>query len=204
MPLSIRGLAGLRERYPALATGPSFVRYAREGLLSVSRFDPSERREYLTVFNASEEEKTIAFGTATPSSGWTQLLGQIFKPVASDGSGRVSLVVGALDAVVFRADSELPVRGAARATLRLAPDRFTNLKVLTASVAGRDPVSVTFSAWSARANAWTRLGSDDGAPYRVFLDPRRYRKGETVSLVAAVRASDGSVSTSPVLSVRPR
>ena len=167
MPLSIRGLAGLRERYPALATGPSFVRYAREGLLTVSRFDPSERREYLTVFNASEEEKTIAFGTATPSSGWTQLLGQIFKPVASDGSGRVSLVVGALDAVVFRADSDLPVRGAARATLSLAPDRFTNLKALTTdTVAGRDPVSVTFSAWSPRANAWDapRLGRRRSVP----------------------------------------
>jgi hypothetical protein len=106
--------------------------------------------------------------------------------------------------VVLRAESQLPVRGPARATLRLAPDRFTNLKVLTASVAGRDPVSVTFSAWSARAKSWLRLGADDGAPYRVFLDPRRFRKGETVSLVAVVRASDGSVSTSPVLSVRPR
>jgi hypothetical protein len=45
---------------------------------------------------------------------------------------------------------------------------------------------------------------DDGAPYRVFIDPRRYRKGGQVALVAVVRASDGSVSTSPVVSVVPR
>jgi len=201
---TVRVFGQLRERFPALATGPTVVRYAREGVLVVSRFDLDDRREYLIVVNASEEEQAVNVVTATPSSLWLQWTGRDVKRVDSDAGGRVSFVVGALDAVLLRAESQLPKRGAVRATLRFGADRFTNLKVVTATIAGRDPASVAFAVRRPGANAWARIGVDDGAPYRVYLDPRRYRKGERISLVAVVRASDGSVSTSPVLSVTPR
>jgi glycosidase len=201
---SIRWFAGLRERYPALATGPTVVRYAREGVLVVSRFDLATRREYLVAVNASEESQQVSFASATPSSRWTQRTGSDLKLVESDAAGRVSIGIEALDAVLLEADAELPRRGAARATLRIGTDRFTNMRVLTAPVAGRDPVSVTFAVRRPGAERWARLGTDDGAPYRVFLDPRRYRRGEDVSLVAVVRSSDGTVSRSPVLSVEVR
>jgi glycosidase len=201
---SIRGLAALRERYPALATGPTVVRFASEGLLAVSRFDPGERREYLVVFNAGEEAQTITAATSTPSSHWRQWLGQDVKLVRSDAGGRVSFGVDALDAVVLRAESELPRPGPARVTLRLAEDRFTDLRVLTATVAGRDPASVTFAARRPGARVWSRLAVDDGAAYRAFLDPRRFERGEKVSFVAVVRSSDGTVSTSRVLTTTVR
>ena len=201
---SIRELAAFRERYPALATGPTVVRYAREGLLAVSRFDPKERREYLVVFNAGEDAAPISFGTATPSSGWTQQRGADVKIVESDANGRVSFGVEGLDAVLLRASSDLPRRGAARATLRFGNDRFTNFKVVSAVVEGRDPVSVAFAVRRPGVKSWARLGVDDGGPYRVMLDPRRYKRAERVSLVGVVRASDGSVSTTPVLSVQVR
>jgi hypothetical protein len=201
---SIRSFATLRERFPALATGPTVVRYAREGVLAVSRFDLATRREYLVVFNASEEQQSVAFPTATPSSRWTQWVGSDLKLVESDATGRVSIGIEALDAVLLEADSELPRRGAARATLRLGTDRFTNLRVLTASVSGRDPVSVTFAVRRPGADRWARLGTDDGSPYRVFVDPRRFPRGRDVSFVAVVRSSEGSVSRSPVLSVEVR
>jgi hypothetical protein len=76
--------------------------------------------------------------------------------------------------------------------------------VVTAAIAGGDPASVSFAVRRKGSAAWKRLGVDDGAPYRVFVDPRGFSKGEVVSLVAVVRASDGSVSTSPVLSVALR
>jgi hypothetical protein len=63
---------------------------------------------------------------------------------------------------------------------------------------------VTFAVRRAKAAKWQLLGADDGAPYGVYLDPRDYKRGERVSIVAAVRASDGSISTSPVLSIQPR
>jgi hypothetical protein len=52
--------------------------------------------------------------------------------------------------------------------------------------------------------AWVRIAADDGSPYRAYLDPRGFKRGQKISLIAIARASDGSVSTSPVLTVRPR
>ncbi len=201
---TFRHLATLRERFPVLATGSTVVRYAREGVLAVSRFDREDRREYLLVFNASEDEQSVTATTATPSSLWLQYTGSDVKRVDSDANGRVSVVVGSLDAVLLRAESQLPRRGAARATLRFGTDRFTNLKVLTASVTGRDPVSVTFAVRRPGAKSWARVAVDDGAPYRAFLDPKRFRRGEKIAAVAVVRSSDGVVSTTPVLPVQVR
>jgi glycosidase len=202
----LRHLARLRAELPVLSTGSTVVRHARDNLLVVSRFDRDSRREYLLAFNAREEQGQweVRVPTATPSAQWTQLSGPDRKPVRTDANGRLTLIVPELSAVLLRADSELPRLGAVKATLRFGSDRFTNLKVVTAAVVGRDPVSVTFAVRRPGANGWARLGVDDGAPYRVFLDPRRYKPVERVSLVAVVRASDGSVSTSPVLTVQVR
>jgi alpha-amylase len=203
---ALRHLARVRDEYPVLATGSTVVRHAKDNLLVISRFDAKERREYLVAFNARREQGQwqATVTTGTPAAQWTQLSGPDLKPVRTDASGRLTLLVPELSAVVLRADAELPRRGPARTTLRYRADRFTNLKVLTAAVTGRDPVSVTFAVRRKSASAWKRLGVDDGAPYRVFVDPRSYGKDEPVSFVAVVRASDGSVSTSPVLSVKPR
>ena len=203
---ALRQLAQLRSAHPALATGATVVRYARDNLLVLSRFDRETRHEYVVAFNSSDEQGAgeVAVTTATPSSEWTQLAGPGLASLRTDASGRLAFVVPPLSAVVLRADSDLPTRGAVRAALRVGADRFTNLKAVTAAITGGDPASVTFAVRRKRSATWKRLGVDDGAPYRVFVDPRGFGKGEVVSLVAVVRASDGSVSTSPVLSVSLR
>ena len=169
------------------------VRYAREGLLALSRFDLSERREYVVVFNASEERQSLSFATSTPSSAWAQESGAAVGAVQSNSNGRVSIGIGGLDAVLLRADSELPRRGTARVTLRTAADLFTNYLRLTATSSCPDPLSVTFAVRRSGAKAWTRLAVDDGAPYRAFLNPLSYRRGEKLALVAIARSSDGAV-----------
>ncbi len=203
---ALRHFARLRDEHPALATGSTVVRHAKDNLLVVSRFDREHRREYLVAFNAREEQGQWLANvtTATPSSQWTQLTGPDLEPVQTDGNGRLALLVPELSAVVLRADSELPRPGQVRTTLRFGTDRFTSLKVLTAAVTGRDPVSVTFAVRRPGAKGWTRVAVDDGAPYRAFLDPKRFRRGQKASAVAVVRSSDGAVSTSPVLSVQVR
>jgi glycosidase len=199
----LRALGKLRAEHPALSTGGTFVRLAREGLLAVSRIDAQARREYLALFNAGEAPASVTIQTATPSSAWAQLLGPGVS-AASAANGRVTIVVPALSSLLFRAESELPRRGAARLTLRAATDLFTNQTRVTVTPTTVDPLSVTFAVRRANASSWTRLAVDDGAPYRAFLDPRRYRRGERVSLVAVARASDGTVSTSRVLTITPR
>jgi hypothetical protein len=64
-------------------------------------------------------------------------------------------------------------------------------------------VSVAFGIRRAKGK-WTRLAIDDTPPYRAFLDPRKYRKGERVELVAVVRTLDGTTRTSAVLTARAR
>ncbi|MBM2821634.1 MAG: glycosidase [Thermoleophilia bacterium] len=199
----LRALGALRDDHPALSIGASFVRLAQQGSLVVSRIDPEARHEYLAAFNAAEEPATVTVQTATPSSSWTTLFGP-GGAAATAVNGRVTLRLPALSALLYRADSALPSRGAARVTLRATPDRFTNLVRLTVTPSTVDPLSVTFAVRRAKAAKWQLLGADDGTPYGVYLDPRDYKRGERVSIVAAVRASDGSISTSPVLSIQPR
>jgi glycosidase len=198
----LRALAALRDAHPALATGASFVRVAREGTFVVSRVDREARREYLAAFNASEAPATVTVQTATPSSAWSSLLGSATAS-ASLANGRTTLRLPPLSAALFGAEASLPRRGAARLTLRVAPDRFTNLVRVSATPRSADPLSVSF-AIKRPGRPWARLGTDDGAPYGVFVDPRDVRRGEAVSFVAVARASDGSVSTSPVLTTRLR
>ena len=66
-----------------------------------------------------------------------------------------------------------------------------------------EPVSVWF-AIRRQSGAWQKVAVDDSAPYRAFLDPARYRKGEHVEVVAVARALDGSTATSKVVTTTPR
>ena len=88
-------------------------------------------------------------------------------------------------------------------TLRVAPDRFTNLVRISATGTSVDPLSVAFAV-KRPGRTWARIGTDDGAPYGVYIDPRDFRRGQPVSFVAVARASDGAVSASPVVTVRVR
>jgi hypothetical protein len=98
----------------------------------------------------------------------------------------------------------------ASAPRRRAPDGegrlrlYTDLLRITATPATADPLDVTFALRRAGSAAWKRLGTDDGAPYRVYVNPKGFKRGERVLVVAVARASDGSVSSSSVLTVQPR
>jgi glycosidase len=198
----LRVLGKLRDQNPALSTGASFVRYASQGVLVVSRIDATARHEYVAAFNAGDQPASVTVPTATPVSSWTPLLGASAQ-TSSDAGARLSLVLPPLSAVLYRADARLQDTGPVRVTLRAGADEFSDLRRLTATVATTQPVSVTFAMRRA-GGAWRRVATDDGAPYRAFLDPRRFKRGEKVDLVAIVRAGDGSVSTSSVLTVRAR
>jgi hypothetical protein len=199
----LRALGALRDAHSALSSGASFVRVAEQGMLAVSRIDTEARREYLAAFNAGGDTAAVTVRAATPSSQWTPLLGTS-APAATGADGRVRLSVPPRSALLYRADSELPRRGAAKVTLRAGSDLYSDLLRLSATASTMDPLSVTFAMRRAGGTSWRRLAVDDGAPYRAFVDPLGFRRGERAYLVAVVRASDGSVSTSPVLAVTPR
>jgi glycosidase len=193
----LRLLGALREANPGLATGGSTVRTATQGLLVVSRFDRAGR-ELLTVFNAGKTTARLAVRTATPSSAWVELLAGA-PPLASSATGTVSLVVPPLTAQLFRPEAAVPARAPGAVSLRVTPDDLTALRKVSVTVAGGTPGSVAVAARRDRGTAWVRLGTDASPPYRVFVDPRRYRRGETLHLVAVARSLDGRTTVSPVV-----
>ena len=199
----LRSLAALRDAHPALATGSTIPRLAAKNLYAVSRIDRTARREYVVAFNSATSAAKASIATATPSSTWTLLLGST-APVKSSSAGKLSFTVPALSAVVLRADGDLPKRPAPKPALKYGADPLSgNLKIVSIKAATADPLSVTFAVRRG-SGGWHRLATDDSPPYRAFLEPGHYQKGEKISLVAVATATDGSVAVSTVLRVTPR
>jgi glycosidase len=196
----LRALGALRDAHPALSTGGTIVRRAARDLLVVSRIDRQARREYVAAFNSGRSAVRASVQTATPSAAWRDLLGS-GPGVSSDGAGRLAVVVPPLGAVLLEAGAPLPRRALPRPRLAIGPDRFTSLVALTASVKTLDPLSVAFAVRRPGSRTWQRAGVDDSPPYRTFLDPRRYRRRERISVVAVARGSDGSIRASAVRAV---
>jgi len=188
-------LARLRKAHPALATGSTSVRLFSDTVLALSRFDRGARREYVAAFNAGTRRSTVTVPTATPGSAWSTLLGER-QTARSAATGLLRLSLAPLEAVLVRADTELPRRAPVPPTLVVRPDDLTNLVQARASVKSPEPVSVGFAAKRARGG-WRRLAVDDSPPYRGFLDPRRFRRGERVHVVAVARWPGGATTVSP-------
>jgi len=197
----LRQLAALREAHPALALGSSAVRLSAGRLLVVSRFDAATGHEYLTVFNGADASSSAAVQTATPSSAWTALLGSA-GGASSDGSGRLALTVPALSTAVLRADAVVPARAPGIAKLAVGPDDLTELVRISATATG-GPVTVSF-ALKRGTGAWRLVAADDSPPFRAFLKPVAYRKGERVQFVAIARSLDGRTAVSKVATAVPR
>jgi glycosidase len=196
----LRALGKLRDEVPALSGGSSVVRLARGGLLAVSRIDATTRREVLALFNAGTGAARLTVRTATPSAAWHALWGSDVG-VRSDANGTLTLRVPPLSAVLLRAQRE-PRRSGAP-VLKAGPDDLSALFRLRATVPG-GPASVTF-ALRRGTGPWQRIAVDDGAPYRAFLEPLHFRRGEKVQVVAVARSlADGGVTVSNVLAATPR
>jgi Domain of unknown function (DUF3459)/Alpha amylase, catalytic domain len=195
----LRALGALRDAHPALSTGSSAVRLAREGLLVMSRFDLDARREYVVAFNAGPAPARVTVPTATPGASWLPLFGTD-ATATSDAEGRLTLSVP-LGAVVVRAGTDLPVRKPSAVTVKVAQDDLSELWRVQATGAGADPVTVTLAMRRDRTATWKRIGIDQSAPYRAFVDLRGLRKGTRVHFVAVVRSSSGDVATSRVTSI---
>jgi hypothetical protein len=193
----LRALAKLREENPALATGATIVRSSTRSVLAVSRIDAAAKREYVAVFNAGTSAARVTVATATGASTWTTLFG-----TPANVTGSLTLTVPALSSVLLRADREIPATAPAKPVLKVAGDGLTSFWRLSAT-AGSAPVSVAFAV-QRKGKPWQRIGVDDSPPYRVFLDPAKFRKHEPVQLVAIARSLDERVAISKVMSFTVR
>jgi glycosidase len=190
----LKRLAALRGAHPALATGASIVRVATGGVLAVSRIDAAARREYVAVFNSGTTPSHVIIATSTPLATWTGLIGVDGR---SGDSGLLVVSVPPTSALLLRANADLPVVRPAAPKLATRLDDLTELLRVTATPS-TTTVSVAFAVRRA-TGGWRRLAVDDSPPYRAFLDPKSFRRKETVHLVAIARALDGTTAVSAVL-----
>jgi hypothetical protein len=197
----LRRLGTLRAALPALSTGSTIVRAVKGKAFAVSRIDRTSRSELVAVFNAGTDPASLVFDTSTPSATWNDLFGATF-PVGSSENGELVVTVPPVSAILLRPDRPIPALAAEKPGLRVEPDDLSNY--LRLSVPSAAPtVTVTFAA-KRGSGPWQRVAADDSPPYRGFLDPARYKRKEKVDVVAIVRALDGSVAVSKVVTVVPR
>ena len=188
----LRQLGRLRAEHAVLSTGATIVRRASRTTLAVSRIDAAGKREYLALFNAGGSPARMTIATATPQAEWTRLLGTT-TPASSTRTGALTLTVPAYSSALLQATRQIP-RRATKPVLKVARDSLSSL-VRVSATAGSRPVSVSFAV--RRAGRWTRIAADDSPPYRTFLDPAKFRRGERVDLVAIVRTLQGRTAVSP-------
>ncbi len=194
----LRGLAALREANPALATGATIVRAAQHDVLVVSRIDAAARREYVAAFNSGSAPARITVVTATPSASWAPLFGTA-TALTSGPDRRLALDLPPASAVLLRAGAELPVSAAPAPVLKVAADDLTSMWRASATVATSQPLSVAFAVRRGAGGDWRRLAVDDSPPYRAFIEPQHYKRGERLSIVAIARSLDGTTTLSPVV-----
>ena len=184
----LRELAGLRQKYPVLWRGATLPRDKNDGAMAISRFDMTEQREYVTLFNNSTEPRVVEFMTSTPSTTFAVVWGDI-APAKSDVDGFVSVEIPSLSAAILRAESKFPIVKRAP-VITVGPDDFSELWLLSAETS-ESPQEVSFLIDD--GSGWRRVAVDDSYPYRAFIDPESLAAGSVSRIVAVSRFADRSV-----------
>ena len=198
----IAALAKLREEHPTLTDGAQLHRYAssKPGIYAFSRVGAEEQREYVVAVNNASTEQTATVDTLMERGTFKQVWPAGGDRAKSDREGRLEVTVPPLSAVVLRAAGTLAEREEAPAAFFRAPSAG-------ATVGGRQEVAVSVPeggfnqvslAWRTLGSEdWSRLGTDDNAPYRVFHAPGELDalpKGTLVEYRAVLRDSSGNLS----------
>ena len=194
----MRQLSALRAANPALATGWTVPRYAKGGVLVVSRIDPVTRKEYLAVFNNGPAGVKVNVQTSTAGT-WTTLVPAGIPRSTSSATGKLDVIVGGVGMTLLKADGSVFAGAPTKPRLVVRPDDLSNLVAAAATVSGNAPVSVAFAFRRVGATAWHRLDVDTSPPFRGFIDPARFRPHEHVDVIAIARGLDGSIAPSAVV-----
>jgi len=200
-PLTTRiaKLNSLRKQYPALATGSETTRVVDSNVLAISRFDKSDRREYVVAFNSVSSAKTIKIPTSTPASTWQALL--TGSTLTSSATGEISVSVPARGTVVFRANNQVPVANDnVSITLSAQLNAASQSIVLSSAVNNPDLGTVTFVMKNG-TGPWSAIGSDDSRSFGMTFDYQSISgtgiaKGSKLSFATIYKSTSGTISVS--------
>ena len=174
---SIRDLARLTARHPALRDGAQQHRFstAGPGIYAFSRSDRGDGSEYVVALNNAEADRTAAIPTYIANGRFDRIYASdpdqttSAGQTTSDSQRRLSVTVPGLSAVVYRSAGQIPRSRSAPKVTVTAPAPGRDRVEVDADVAGDAFAEVTFLARSHHGH-WRSIGTDDSAPYRVFHD----------------------------------
>jgi pullulanase-type alpha-1,6-glucosidase len=195
---AIAKMAQLRQDHPALADGAQIHRYASAaaGIYAVSRVDRSTKVEYLVAANNATTAKTVDVATFSRRGRLRPLAGSDMV-LRTDREGRTRITVPPLSVALWRATAPVDPRPSAPAVYAASPQPggvVGGRAEIGVSVPENALAEVTFGYRPAGTSDWTRLGTDDNAPYRVFHDTAGLAKGTLVEYRAVLRDSSGNYS----------
>ena len=207
LELEITKISDLIKENPALRSGTQQLRAVSGSAVAMSKY--ANGQEYVVVFNSDEKSVDIDIPVTTASQ-WSEIYGPAISPKVA--GKKVSLSVPALSTVVLKADSKFVASGKLSVDLqKIAYDYATPYWLgLRATVPGDEFVQVNFQMRTKGAKSWTNLGtadrrtfeSDDvpGGLYRAFIQPRKFKSGTQIEVVAIARNESGQLAYSKVQS----
>ncbi len=184
----LKALASLRAANPGLANSSMQIRYAKDFLLTISKKDDVENREYIVSFNNSNKPVKATINTATSKGGWKVLMGKTSFKANAD---KVTITVPALSTVVLKANQKIDMTQVKIGKITSQLDFLTGYYETKAAVTTSDLAKVTFFIRLAANQPWNSLGTDRNSPYSVFVDPVEY-EGKQVEIKAVVTNSKGA------------
>lgn len=192
---------GLRQSNVALGAGWQEVLYASDGLLAVTRSDPSSSQQLLVVLNASDSKRSFKVPANVKVlkslSGQGALnSGQLVMPTQGWGLFEISI----------RSTSAKP---SISLSVSNSGSEIKGRLTLKAKVPGNSPAKVEFFA---KVNgAWKSLGADTGRSwstsagesgwFRVFPLRSQFKAGSKVDFKAEVTTFDGKTTASSMKSL---
>jgi hypothetical protein len=187
---------------PALRNGVQQIRFADNGSFVVSRF--ANGQEYVVAFNGTDVLANPTFKVSTLNTAWTILNGDC--KVTSN----LTLALQPRTYCVLKANEKhSPAQSPVVSLRKISKTLLTEeLLQLSASVVGDDYVEVSFLVRKA-GERWRFLGTSDRRTFkdmttanglhRVFLDPREYKNGSNLELMAVARGSNQKIGSSKIL-----
>ena len=191
-PLSqyLRSLSALRQKYPALANGAMQIRYSKDNLFIFSKYDKSEKKEYLVALNTLNRPLVQTVKTSS-NSGWATVFG---AGKAKAKGLNVTMTVPALSATVYRS-SGLITQPKNRVTkIVTKKDFLTGYVEVLASLDSNSLQSVAFETRANPSAEWVAAGSDNNWPYRIYIDPLHFSPGSTIEVRARLATEKGAAS----------
>ena len=200
-----KALAALRAAHPALADGAQVHRYASDaaGIYAFSRIDKAAEREYVVVANNATTPKTATVSTYSAGAKLVPLLGAT-SSLRAAADGRVTVTVPPLSVAVYRANSAMAEPKSAPALYPTSPSAggvVGGRAEIGAALPANTFAEVTFLQRPVGTSAWTPLGTDDNAPYRVFHDVSGLAKGTLVEYRMVAKDLAGHLSATSTYGV---